>query len=89
MFFFFPDISGLATCDNTMWLYANDQLVAYDPDWPTATPVVFPDSTTVIGIECDHYAGSAGIKARFDNGVVTDSTWRCSTSFEQDWLKPG
>ena len=77
--------SMVATCDDTnMKVYFDGVQQTPVPaseanSWNTASTIDIPSGTSVVGIECENGGGTGGILASFDNGVVTDGTWQCST----------
>jgi hypothetical protein len=82
-------ISGWATCDNEMWLYADGVLKEHNRNWREASRVTLPDNTRVIAIKCVDVGVVAGIRAAFDNGITTDRSWKCNTSPTPGWMTPG
>lgn len=51
--------------------------------WDGGSTYTIPEGTRVVGIQCTdleggNSEGQFGIKATFNNGLVTDETWDCS-----------
>ena len=85
-----PPIEGRATCDNKMELYADGELVISNDKWNTAVDVNLPADTTVIAVECEDVGVIGGIRASFNQGIITtDSSWKCSATLEEGWNLPG
>ncbi|ESP05287.1 hypothetical protein LOTGIDRAFT_152117 [Lottia gigantea] len=83
------DISGSVTCDNILKFFVDGQLEASSNDWQVASPVSFSDTAHVLAFDCLDEGVIAGIRGSFSNGVVTDSSWRCSTSADEGWKEIG
>jgi hypothetical protein len=76
------DITGWVTCDNSYKLYVDGNLIVKDYPWSylswhVAEQAVFPDDSKVIAIYGEDAGSAGGMIASFDNGVVTDNTWKC------------
>ena len=84
-----PSIEGRATCDNNMKMYADGELVMSSDVWHTADEVSLPGDTQLVAIECEDTGNIGGIKASFQGGFTTDSSWRCSAKLEEGWNQPG
>ncbi|ESO94422.1 hypothetical protein LOTGIDRAFT_175420 [Lottia gigantea] len=83
------DISGSVTCDNILNFFVDGQLEASSNDWKVGSPVSFSDTAHVLAFDCRDEGVIAGIRGSFSNGVVTDSSWRCSTSDDEGWKELG
>ena len=82
----------LSTCaDDTHIVYINGKQVNSNPrenafDQAIITPI--PRETKVIAVSITNYEGGAGFKAALsDNSVVSDDSWKCSSTFSENWQK--
>ena len=55
-----------------------------------ASTIVIPDGYEVIAIKCENIGGDEGLLASAENYLgelvlLSDSTWKCSTVFEEGW----
>ncbi|ESO95199.1 hypothetical protein LOTGIDRAFT_176686 [Lottia gigantea] len=82
-------VSGLVTCDNFGEFFVDGQLETSTDTWSVSYPVSFPDTSLVLAFDCRDVGVIGGIRGSFTNGVVTDSSWRCSTSAPEGWNKLG
>ena len=91
-------VNVVATCDDVMDVYVNGIPITL----PSAETVTYPLTSTfqinpgnrntcsnVLAIRCRDTGIIAGILASADNGLITDSSWRCSDKYEQGWALPG
>ncbi|ESO94368.1 hypothetical protein LOTGIDRAFT_175476 [Lottia gigantea] len=82
-------VSGRVTCDNFAEFFVDGQLETSTDTCSVSYPVSFPDTSLILAFDCRNKDGIAGIRGSFTNGVVTDSSWRCSTSAPEGWNKLG
>ena len=77
---------NLKVCsDDNHVVYIDGQLVASSPFNVASTSNV-PRTATVIAIQVTNTAGPGGLKAAFSDGsVVTDSSWKCSSTLTSGW----
>ena len=76
-----------------MTVYADGE-VLIEPNyelysWRSSNTAVVPVTTKVLGIACKDKYGAFGIVASLDNGIVTDESWFCSSTFVSGWNLPG
>eukprot|EP00092_Neocalanus_flemingeri_P077113 GFUD01095713.1.p1 GENE.GFUD01095713.1~~GFUD01095713.1.p1 ORF type:complete len:167 (+),score=33.54 GFUD01095713.1:88-588(+) len=92
------DTSLFATCDNLLMIYFDGVLQFEDEGWPgtdtyqwtSATELVIPSGTKVLGIECKDLGGNMGILASTSDGLVTNGKWQCSHNDKLvGWAEPG
>ncbi|KAK6173565.1 hypothetical protein SNE40_016990 [Patella caerulea] len=83
-------ITGDATCDNIMEFYADGVLFSNinDNDWTKSSPITISDNTQVIAVKCVDTGVVGGIKLALSNGIKTDTTWKCSATYEDNWETP-
>ncbi|XP_055956836.1 uncharacterized protein LOC130010434 [Patella vulgata] len=84
-------IVARAACDDDMYFYADGVLMANHSDWKIPTQIDLPDNTAVIGVHCVDRGGFAGIHVTFTLNKLykTDTSWKCSAKFEENWSTPG
>ncbi|XP_050405276.1 uncharacterized protein LOC126821031 isoform X2 [Patella vulgata] len=84
-------IVARATCDDDMYFYADGVLMTNHSDWSNPTQIDLPDNTTVLGVHCVDTGGIAGIYVTYtlNKFYKTDTSWKCSAKFEQNWNTPG
>ncbi|XP_050405246.2 hemicentin-2-like isoform X1 [Patella vulgata] len=83
-------IVAKATCDDDMYFYADGVLMANDSSWTNLIQIDLPDNTTVLGVHCVDRGGYGGIYVTFtlNKTYTTDSSWKCSAKFEENWSTP-
>ena len=83
------------TADDQATIWVNQVLVTKPLNnniWNKAQNYEFPECLRVIAVAITNNGGPGGLLASFDNGVITDNSWRCSetvplhqwTSFDFD-----
>ncbi|KAK6180843.1 hypothetical protein SNE40_008822 [Patella caerulea] len=84
-------IVARATCDDDMLFYADGVLMASNNDWARPKQVDLPDNTTVLGVHCVDTGGISGIYVTYtlNQTYTTDTSWKCSAKFEENWSTPG
>ena len=71
--------------DDNHVVYIDGQQVATSPFNTVSTSNV-PKTAKVIAVQVTNTAGPGGLKAAFsDNSVVSDSSWRCSSTLKSGW----
>ena len=79
-------ITANITCDNKCTIYADGKNLGEDnAHWYTASQFTFPQGTRVIGIHGIDVGGVAALMGSFSNGMLTDSKWKCSPTYFQEW----
>lgn len=71
-------------CSDVAEVYIDGRLVLSGGSLWTG---ITDDDAQVIAVDCSNRDGHGGITAFFDNGLTTDSTWRCSgeVDIDVDW----
>ena len=78
-----------ATCDNVMGVWVDGEHV--DLAWSTRSAWTKMSSfhitkcNQLLAIQCEEKGAIGGILVSADNGMVSDSTWRCSRHYEEGW----
>ena len=72
------------------WLpnvYVNDVKlpISESTGWSTVDSATWSGETYVIAIECVDTFLDGGVLASTNIGVMTDSTWKCSNQFVDNW----
>ena len=81
-----PDFTATFTCRDSMELFADGVSLGKDNDWwGTATDFVIPGNTKVIAVAAKNTHFPPGILGSFSNGLVTNSSWKCSEQLLQGW----
>ena len=77
---------NLKVCsDDDHVVYVDGQQVANGP-FNVASNIAVPSTAKVIAIQVTNTAGPGGFKAAFsDNSIVTDGSWKCSSSLRSGW----
>ena len=57
-------------------------------DWTKTSKLTIPPQTQVLAIECKDFGAQEGILASTEDGMVTDSDWRCSDQRVDGWTLP-
>ena len=82
-------ISGLITADNTFELYVDGSKIDIPSnernDWIELSHIAIESGLCVIAVEAEDFGPPAGIIAKFSNGIVTNSTWKCTGKYEVGW----
>ena len=81
-------INATFTCDNEMEMFADGVSLGQDKHWPLATDYVIPGNTRVISVAGVDRGSKFGILGSFSNGLVTDTSWKCSNNFNPGWNSP-
>ena len=71
----------MITADNIATIWVNQKLVAQPVNnriWNKAQEYVFTECLEVIAVAITNTGGPGGLLGSFDNGVLTDGSWRCS-----------
>ncbi|XP_055956832.1 fibroblast growth factor receptor 1-like isoform X1 [Patella vulgata] len=84
------EIVARATCDDDMYFYADGVLMANHSNWGIEVEIDLPDNTIVIGVHCVDIGGFGGIYVTFtlNQTYTTDTSWKCSAKFEENWSTP-
>ena len=84
----------LSTCaNNSHIVYVDGKQVNSNPqeneyNQTILTPI--PNKTKVIAVSITNYGGEPGFKAALSNtSVVSDDSWKCSSTFTDGWQKIG
>ena len=80
-----------ATCDNEMKVYFDgieQEQNGAMADWTKTSQLTIPPGTQVLAIECKDIGAQEGILASTEDGLVTDSDWRCSDQRVDGWTQP-
>ena len=78
-----------AACDDELTVYADgDVVIVENSFWENAEEAVVPIDTVVLGIKCKDNGGLFGIVASLSNGIITDDSWSCSSTFVTGWNLP-
>ena len=86
--FFIPDFTATFTCRDSMELFADGISLGKDNQWwRTATDFVIPGNTEVIAVAATNSRFPPGILGSFSNGLVTNTSWKCSEHFSFNLLK--
>ncbi|XP_031572572.1 uncharacterized protein LOC116306633 isoform X2 [Actinia tenebrosa] len=85
------NITANITCDNTLRVFVDGQQIGLESQgYGTVTKYVIPPNSNVIGLRCRIGATkNGGILGSFSNGLITNSSWRCSAVAEQGWNVAG
>lgn len=93
---YFTGVEILATCDDVVHVFADgfDYTTASGSttytDFSTVEHHILPESTQVVGIQCENTAGSGALIASIANVAVTDTEhWRCSHTATGGWSQLG
>ena len=72
----------MLTADDEAIIWVNQNRITRPPNnkiWNRAQSYVFPSGVRVIAVAIiNSGGGNGGLLASFDNGVYTDSSWRCA-----------
>ncbi|CAH3183434.1 unnamed protein product [Porites evermanni] len=83
-------MEGKISGDDHTWVYANGRYMGKDNGrWNVPTSFYFSADIQVVAVYVKNVGGSGGLIASFGNGVVTDSTWKCTTQGIRNWEKVG
>ena len=84
--FSIPDFTATFTCRDSMELFADGISLGKDNQWwRTATDFVIPGNTKVIAVAATNSRFPPGILGSFSNGLVTNSSWKCSEHVNLGW----
>ena len=85
----FPlEFNATFTCDNEMEIFADGQSLGTDGYWRKPTSYIVPGNTRVLSVEGKDTGWQFGIIGSTSHGLVTDGTWKCSSSFSSGWNSP-
>ena len=68
-----------------MELFADGISLGRDKDRRTTTDFVIPGNTKIIAVAAMSFHSHSGIRGSFSNGLVTNSSWKCSGRFHLGW----
>ena len=74
-----------ATCDNIIEVYADGTLVASGNNWSVTYSATLDSTPAVVAVACKDTGVVGGILLSADNGLRSDSSWRCSNEAEEGW----
>ena len=84
MTFSILDFTATFTCKGTMELFADGISKGKTDDrGRTTTDFVIPSNTKIIAVKAKSFR--PGIRGSFSNGLVTNSSWKCSDRFNHGW----
>ena len=72
-----------------MELFADGISLGRDKDRRTTTDFVIPGNTKIIAVAAKSFHLHLGIRGSFSNGLVTNSSWKCSDRFHHGWKLRG
>lgn len=79
---FIDTLRATVQCSNVAKIYIDGNIVSVDRSFWTGS---IKDNAQVIAVDCRNTNGNGGIIAYFDNGLTTDSSWRCSGYADTVW----
>ena len=83
------DFTATFTCDNTMEMFADGRSLGKDNgNWGIAVTYSVPGDTRVISVAGQDWAVPFGVLGSFSNGLVTNESWRCSSTLSPGWNSP-
>ena len=78
-----------ATCDNVIWVWVNGAYVDLDwwsrSNWDVVSTFPVARCSRLLAIQCEDTALIGGIMVSDDAGMITDDSWRCSTTWQYGW----
>ena len=77
------------TADNECNVYADGDEVLASYTWDEAHSVSLDEACVLAIFAINGDGGDAGILASTSTGVVTDASWKCSTTDPTGWRLPG
>ena len=78
---------GNLTCNNYMDVFVDGKKTGYNENYSNINHQTIDIGSNVIAIKCRCKFPPCGgmIIASFDNGLVTDSSWKCTTQLQTGW----
>ena len=80
-------ITGNITCNYYMEVYVDGRKTGYNEDYLSLNHQTIDIGSNVIAVKCRCKLPPCGgtIIASFDNGLVTDTSWKCTTQLHTGW----
>ena len=82
------DFTAKFTCDNSLEIFADGRSLGEDKHWPVASSYLIPGDTRVISVLGKDFGSQYGILGSFSNGLVTNESWKCSSTLYPGWNSP-
>lgn len=79
------DLTFTSAGDNEHWVYADGQELGHHDDWTKTLTVTVPYNTKVIAVMIIDYGVIGGLLGSFSDGRVTDSSWKCTRNYFNQW----
>ena len=80
------DFTATFACKDTMELFADGISLGKSNDRRrTVTDFVIPGNTKIIAVAAESFRFHSGIRGSFSNGLVTNSSWKCSKHSHLGW----
>lgn len=77
--------------DDKFWLFVDGVSIpdAENGVWNNVITVTIPGDAQVFAVKAENAETNDGIIASLDNGVITNSSWKCTGTPETGWNKVG
>ena len=80
------DFTAIFTCKDIMELFADGISLGKDNEkWRIPTDFVIPGDNKIIAVAAQSFQFRSGILGSFSNGLVTNSSWKCSDRLHRGW----
>ena len=81
-------VTANLTCYNQITVYVDGASKETNFGWKRSelTTQYNVSGAAVIAIKCVRFFRDTGIIGSFDNGLVTDASWKCVSSYYTDWM---
>ena len=79
-----------SACDDIQYVYGDGTQEGNQDNWKGTLTSTLPTISKTIAVSCFNKGGPAGfIGSTPDGRILTNSTWKCSTVYEDGWNKFG
>ena len=79
------NLSFTSAGDNEHWVYADGQVLGHLNNWQKTITVIIPEKTNVVAVMIKDYGTVGGLLGNFSDGSVTDSSWKCTRDYYDQW----
>jgi hypothetical protein len=81
-----PVFTLVSACDDVQIVYGDGVREAHSEHWKTIRTSTPRTMIKTLAIECKNKGGPSGLIASTPDGrILTNSTWKCSTTYEENW----
>ena len=73
--------------DNSADVYADGDFLMKIPDYLSTYTATLPNNTRLLSVKAINSRAIHGFIIKLSNGFVTDTHWRCSNTYNDNWNK--